>query len=92
MKDETALPGRPAITSLADNGSTRGGRGICVVCCIREATTKRRTESYLGFLNRIPEPVCVACAGDLDAELERINRATISVDRAVRKYRGRRAA
>jgi hypothetical protein len=64
---------------------------ICVVCRTREATTRRRTENYLGFLNKAAEPVCQVCARDLDAELERISRATISVDWAVRKYRGKAA-
>jgi hypothetical protein len=64
---------------------------ICVVCRIREATTKRRTKNYLGFLNAIAEPVCVPCAAELDAELERISRATISVDRAARRFRGKAA-
>jgi hypothetical protein len=91
VKDETALPGRPAITSLGDNGSTRGGRGICVVCCIREATTKRRTPSYVATWNA-PEAVCCECADELDELAERCSRGGLQVDRAVSNYKTKEAA
>ena len=91
MKDETALPGRSAITSLVNNGSTRGGRGICVVCCIREATTKRRTPSYVATW-KAPEAVCCECAGELDELVEWCSRGALRVDRVVTKYRNKVAA
>jgi hypothetical protein len=91
VKDETALPGRSAITSLVNNGSTRGGRGICVVCHVREATTKRRTPSYVGTWNP-PEPVCRECATELDELVERCSRGALRVDRVVTKYRNKVAA
>jgi hypothetical protein len=89
VNDETALPGRSAITSPGDNGSTRGGRGICVICHVREAT-KRRTPSYIATWN-LPEPVCGDCADELDELAERCSRGALQVDRAVRSFRGKAA-
>lgn len=91
MNDEAALPGRPATTSSDSNGSTRGGRVICVVCHIGEATTNRRTASYVGTWN-LPEPVCCECASELGELLERCSRGALQVDRAVTNCRKSLAA
>ncbi len=91
MNDEAALPGRPATTSTDSHGSTRGGRMICVVCHVSEATTKRRTASYIGTWN-LPEPVCGSCAVEFDELCERIARGVLRVDVVVQKFRGAAAA
>jgi hypothetical protein len=88
--DEAALPGRPATTSTDSNGNSWGGR-VCVICHVSEATTKRRTPSYVGTWN-LPEPVCVDCAGDLDELVERCSRGALQVDRVVTMYRTKAAA
>jgi hypothetical protein len=91
MNDRRRLPAPSATTSTDSNGSTRGGRGICVVCCIREATTKRRTPSYIGTWN-LPELVCCECAAELDELVERCSRGALQVDHVVTKYRNKVAA
>ena len=90
MNDEAALSGRSADTSTDGNCSSRLNV-TCVLCHVRQATTKHRTPSYIGTWN-LPEPVCGPCAAELDELRERIARGAVRVDVVVQKFRGKAAA
>lgn len=93
MNDEGRPPRRPRQPHLGSECSSGLGRlgMVCAVCGVREATTKRRTPSYVGTWN-LPEPVCGPCVTELDELDERIARGVVRVDVVVQKFRRKAAA
>ena len=61
----------------------------CVRCRLSEAVTLRRTVTSVGTLSRWTEPVCAACARELDDEREHEARCSIAVDRLFERRCGR---
>ncbi len=59
----------------------------CERCRRRPATKKRRLLTAVATRG-LPQPVCLPCAQEIDDEAETCALAAITVDRAVRRYRG----